>query len=164
MQYPISAYTSHFPAVNQQMSSGLAGTGTMINSGIKGAGTGAVGSTSTGVGFGTVAPDLSKANSFDINQFTTGLSKLTYSAPGGGYLFSKDAGNANSFYNKFGGSDPGANSLASQLYGWLGSLPTRTYGTAALEKFYNSGMSTPASGPSFNERLGKPWQGPFSIG
>lgn len=98
-----------------------------------------------------------------------GLSKLTYSAPAGGYLFNDEAQNANSYYNKFGaggGGDPRANAFARSLYGVVGNAPTHPGMTAALQSLYQNTGLQPRQGPSFNERLGGmgPYAGPWGFG
>jgi len=149
-------FQSHFPAINQAMS-------TPPQVGTSGAGTGNVTSISRGIGFGSVGPDLSGLSADELQQIQSNMSRLTYSLPAGGYRFNDEPGGANSYYSKYGGSNPAANSLASSTYGFLGSLPTRTYGTAALENLYRSTGMTPAQGPSLNSMLGGQWGGPYQV-
>jgi hypothetical protein len=102
------------------------------------------------------SPDLSSWSPQQIGDFMRGLSNLTYSAPAGGYVFSNEAQNANSYYNKFGaggGGDPRANAAARSLWGPLGNLPTVPNATAALAALYQNTGLKPTQGPSLNERL-----------
>jgi len=121
------------------------------------------------------------------------LQGLVYSVPAGGYISGlnpwtgrppslADRADANSAYNKFGPlnanawtqkygvSDPAANQRAAELYGYLGTLPTRAVGTPALEKLNAQQGLTGALGPSLNERMasagltgkyGGPWETPL---
>jgi hypothetical protein len=86
-----------------------------------------------------------------------------YSIEGGGYRSAADANNANSYYSKFGGSDPRANQRVEDFYGDLGALPTAPNTTGALSQFNQQRGITPRLGPSINETLGHPWQGPWNI-
>jgi hypothetical protein len=101
--------------------------------------------------FGGGVPDLSKADPSVLKRLD--ISDLTYSVPGGGYISSKDALNANSFYNKFGGSDQSANRRAAAYYAYLATLPTRPIGTPALN-LLGGGSPGPPLGA---------WSGPFQV-
>lgn len=126
-------------------------------------GSGNVTARSTGTtGMGGLAPDMSLADPSIVSAFNN--LGLVYSASSGGYLSGPQAHNANSYYNKFGGSDPSANRAAANYYNYLGSLPTRSYGSMALEKLYQQTGQQAPRGPSFNSILQGGWTGPYSMG
>ena len=116
---------------------------------------------SVGTGFGSIGPDFSGLPASTIQGIMSDLGRLTYSLDAGGYRLN-DAnytGNLGAWH----GSDPNANRLAASTYGAIGNLPTRTYGTLALERLYQTTGQKPAQGPSLTSRLGQPWQGPFTM-
>jgi hypothetical protein len=139
---------------------------------------GTVSANSQGTGFGRIGPDLSYADPNRLGQLQSAFQGISYNLAGSGYVFN----NPNHY---IGGipqgnySDPIANQAASQYYNYLGSLPTRSYGSAALEKLYQNSGQKPAQGPSFNSVLqglssppGFPnylprnqggWTGPFGV-
>jgi hypothetical protein len=113
---------------------------------------------------------------------------LQYSLPAGGYTSTlnpwtgkppsqEEQMNANSAYNKFGPlnannyyirnnlADPVANARAADFYGDLGGLPTAPNLSPAAQLLANNrpGGYQPTLGPSINERLGHPWQGPWAF-
>lgn len=118
-------------------------------------GSGNVTATSTGTtGIGGLAPDMSLADPSIVSAFNN--LGLVYSASAGGYIPGAQASNANSYYNKFGrggGGDPMSNLAASNYYNYLGSLPTRSYGSMALAKLYQQTGQQAPRGPSFNSIL-----------
>lgn len=114
--------------------------------------------------FGALIPDLSKATPDQLKYITDTLSNLTYSVNAGGYLTSGEANDPSSayvrgYYGQNIGSDPNANRLASNVYDLIGSFPTRPVGTRALNALPGY---TPSSGPSYNDKLGKPYGGPLT--
>jgi hypothetical protein len=124
------------------------------------------GGTSTGSSpFGKEIPDLSKATPEQLKYITDTLSNLTYSLPLGGYITAAEANNPNSafvkgYYGKpMTGGDSGANRLAQSVYDIIGGLPTRPIGTPALNTLPGY---TPTAGPSYNDKLGRPYGGPFT--
>jgi hypothetical protein len=117
-------------------------------------------SISSGSPFGRT-PSLTPEQSKQIMGMLGGL---TYSVPAGGYLFSNEAQNANSYYNKFGaggGGNPAANRLATEAYGIMGNAPTVPGMTAALQSLYTNSGLTPRQGPSYNAILANAGQGPY---
>lgn len=125
-----------------------------------GTGSGRVSATSTGTGFGTLGPDLSGLPPDQLRSIMGNLGRLTYNLQGGGYRFN-DVNYAGNLPGNF--TDDAANRLASQTYGRLGSLPTRTYGSLALERLYQSSGIRPSQGPSLTQRLGQPYQGSWTM-
>ncbi len=125
---------------------------------LMGTGTGNVSARSVGTGFGQVGP---AGGPYPAPQ------GYTYDLTRGGYITDWDANNANSAYNKYPkfnpGGDPNANRTVASYYSALGNLPTRTYGSLALERLYQSGGAQPNYGPSLNSMFGRPYQGPFAI-
>ncbi len=105
--------------------------------------------------FGQGVPNLTP---YELSKVVSGLSHLTYDLEAGGYRF-RDApytGNLGAWH----GSDPRANALAKSIYGIVGSAPTRPIGTTALNSL--PGYS-PTPGPSYNEKLGQSYFGPFTF-
>ena len=121
---------------------------------------------SRGTGFGSIGPDFSGLPASTVQGIMSDLGRLTYSLDGGGYRF-RD-GNYTGNLGAWHGSDPNANRLASQTYGEIGSLPTRNYGSLALERLYQTTGQRPAQGPSLTSRFGAAgiqggYQGPFTF-
>ncbi len=119
---------------------------------------------SRGTGFGTIGPDLSYANPQTLARLQRAMSGSTYSFPAGGYVPSNAVNFTGSYYNMKVGVPNSWNQPALQYYNYLGSLPTRNYGTLALQRLYQSTGTRPAQGPSFNQIGGRPYQGPYPIG
>ncbi len=122
------------------------------------------GATSTGTSpFGQGVPNLSPEDAARVSKL---LSGLVYSPPLGGYITAAEANDPNSAFVKdyYGrpmtGGDAGANRLAREAYGIVGAAPTRPIGTRALNQL--PGYS-PSAGPSYNEKLGGPYFGPFTF-
>jgi len=91
------------------------------------------------------------------------LADLVYSVPAGGYITSAEANNSNSAQSKYNLQDPMANQLAKSIYDYIGGLPTQANTTSALAKLYAQTGQKPSTGPSYEERLGHPWEGPWEI-
>jgi len=115
-------------------------------------------------------PDTSQLTPQQRQMIQDTMSKYTYSVPAGGWITNEAARNANSAEIKYNMQSPGANEAMRNVYDILGSLPT-VYGNpmlnamnaqrAAFDPNYN-----PASVQhfrSYNEVLGKPWEGPWGI-
>lgn len=111
--------------------------------------------TSTGTSpFGIGVPNLTPD---ELSKVTEGLSRLTYDLAGGGYKFT-DVNYIGGM--DFPGSDSRANQLAKSIYGIIGAAPTKPLGTRALNAL--PGYS-PSAGPSYNEKLGQSYFGPFTF-
>ncbi len=126
-----------------------------------GTGTGNVSARSVGTGFGTTGPDLSYADPNTLARLQGPMSHLAYNLQGGGYV-NTDLGHYIGGI-PYQGSDPASNRAAGAYYNYLGTLPTRTYGSLALERLYQSGGAQPNSGPSLNSMFGRPYQGPYGF-
>jgi hypothetical protein len=117
-------------------------------------------SSGSGPGLGGIAPYMTPQQAMEF-QSRFNPSDLVYSLPAGGYITQKDT-DANSYYMKFGGSNPLANQRAREMYDYLGGLPTtHVGGSQALALL--QGNKEPEFGPSINEQIGSPWQGPWQI-
>lgn len=132
----------------------------------------------TGFGVGPV-PDVSLLPPGERSRITDVLAGLAYTVPGGGYLMNPadpQAGNpnsyiakfgplnANSYYMKYGGSDPAANRMAREVYNILGRLPTIYGGGTTALRMLGQQPGTPVRhGPSLEELLGTPYEGPWRI-
>jgi hypothetical protein len=94
------------------------------------------------------------------------IGRLTYNIGGGGYRFN-DANYKGNLPANF--VDPNANQFAANLYGnTIGNLPTRNYGSLALERLYQSSGQRPTQLPSYNQRfqsagISGGYQGPFAF-
>lgn len=94
------------------------------------------------------------------------ISDLVYNPSGGGYRVGLDYSH---YIGNYGGNpnfvDAAATRRAAAYYNYIGSLPTRPSGTAALNQFYQSFGGGPTPGPSFNSILGGPhgYLGPYPI-
>lgn len=126
-----------------------------------------VGATGTSIGSSPMGnmriPDLSSLSPEARAALVNKLESYTWSVPGGGYLTNAEAQNANSYYNKFGGSDPLANEAVGKIYSFIGSFPTTSGATAALQGLRQSGGAPTTHYPPLNQILGKPYGGPFAF-
>ncbi len=126
-----------------------------------GMGTGNVSAVSRGTGFGSIGPDLSYADPATLARLQKGMEGLIYrgiSQPGGGYRYGDTFQPGTQILQQHyigqpPATDPNANRAAAAYYNYLGTLPTRNYGTLALQRLYQSTGTRPAPGATYNSML-----------